>query len=328
MNRLFKHPWLIIVVTLVVTAVLGFQLKDIQMDDSTRLYFPQKHESYQRLISSEDRFGSTVVIGVSVETDKGSIITPENLAIIDKISTDVEKLPTVDRVDSLTHIDFIEDVDGALTAGNIIDAERDENGYLPVLTNDQVNDLKHNLTEWDEMYTRSIISDDNKAAQMQITLKTNNHPGEIAFVSTLSTDDIEILANAGIKTFADFTKAEKKGTLASIEGISDSLIQNVKTAIATEQSESDIERGTLDSVKQIAAKYTDETDLRLFSLVTSCFCKHARIHSFGPYPFDSSCFYCSFAYSLCKFKDSRRNNSSSYYCSSFYSLYMRTYGYL
>ena len=263
MNRLFKHPWLIIVVTLVVTAVLGFQLKDIQMDDSTRLYFPQKHESYQRLISSEDRFGSTVVIGVSVETDKGSIITPENLAIIDKISTDVEKLPTVDRVDSLTHIDFIEDVDGALTAGNIIDVERDENGYLPLLTNDQVNDLKHNLTEWDEMYTRSIISDDNKAAQMQITLKTNNHPGEIAFVSTLSTDDIELLANAGIKTFADFTKAEKKGTLASIEGISDSLIQNVKTAIATEQSESDIERGTLDSVKQIAAKYTDGSGLKV-----------------------------------------------------------------
>ncbi len=263
MNRLFKHPWLIIVVTLAVTAVLGFQLKDIQMDDSTRLYFPQKHESYQRLISSEDRFGSTVVIGVSVETDKGSIITPENLAIIDKISTDVANLTTVDRVDSLTHIDFIEDVDGALTAGNIIDAERDENGYLPLLTNDQINDLKHNLTEWDEMYTRSIISDDNKAAQMQITLKTNNHPGEIAFISTLSTDDVDLLANAGIKTFADFTKAQKKGTLTSIEGISDSLIENVQTAIATEKSESDIERETLDSVKEIAAKYTDGSGLKV-----------------------------------------------------------------
>ena len=71
MKRLFKHPWLIIVLTLAVTAVLGFQLRNIEMDNSTRQYFPQKHESYKRLIETEDRFGSTVVIGVSLETDKG-----------------------------------------------------------------------------------------------------------------------------------------------------------------------------------------------------------------------------------------------------------------
>ena len=47
------------------------------------------------------------------------------------------------------YIDFIEDVDGALTAGNIINAERDENGYLPLLTQAQVNELKQNLTDWD-----------------------------------------------------------------------------------------------------------------------------------------------------------------------------------
>ena len=48
MKRLFKHPWLIIIVTLAVTTVLGLQLGNIQMDDSTRLYFPQKHDSYKR----------------------------------------------------------------------------------------------------------------------------------------------------------------------------------------------------------------------------------------------------------------------------------------
>ena len=32
MNRLFKHPWLIIIVTLAVTAVLGFQLGNIKME--------------------------------------------------------------------------------------------------------------------------------------------------------------------------------------------------------------------------------------------------------------------------------------------------------
>ncbi|MDD5790595.1 MAG: efflux RND transporter permease subunit [Spirochaetia bacterium] len=263
MNRFFKHPWLIIVTTFIVTGLLAFQLKDIQMDDSTRLYFPQKHESYQRLIESEDRFGSTVVIGVSLETDKGTVVTPEILSIIDRISTDVEKLPTVDRVDSLTNIDFIEDVDGALTAGNIIDLERDEDGYLPLMTVEQTNILKQNLRDWDEMYTRSIISDDNKAAQMQITLITNNHPGEFAFASLLSADEIETLAKGGIKTFADFKKLEKKGGLATVEGLDEALLEKVRTVIANEKSESDIERETLESVKEITEKYTKGTGLKV-----------------------------------------------------------------
>lgn len=267
MKRLFKHPWLIIIVTLAVTTVLGLQLGNIQMDDSTRLYFPQKHDSYKRLIESEDRFGSTVVIGVSLETDKGTIITPEVLEIIDHISTDVENLPTVDRVDSLTKIDFIEDVDGALTAGNIIDAERDENGYLPKLTIEQTNQLKQNLADWDEMYTRSIISDDNKAAQMQITLVANNHPNEIAYIGAITSEQAEILANAGIKTFKDFKKAEKKGTLASIEGFSDeelaSVTEIIKDAAANAKSSSDIEKETLDKVKEITEKYTKGSSLKV-----------------------------------------------------------------
>lgn len=267
MNRLFKHPWLIIVTTFLVTGLLAFQLKDIKMDNSTRLYFPQKHESYQRLIDSEDRFGSTVVIGVSLETDKGTIITPENLQIIDHISTDVENLPWVDRIDSLTKIDFIEDVDGALTAGNIINAERDENGYLPLLTQAQVNELKQNLTDWDEMYTRSIISDDNKAAQMQITLVTNNHPGEIAYLSSLSASQIDALANAGIKTFEEFKKAQKAGKLSSIEGLSEEelafLTETINEATKTQISESDLEAETLAKVKEIALKYTKGTNLKV-----------------------------------------------------------------
>lgn len=267
MKRLFKHPWLIIIVTLAVTTVLGLQLGNIQMDDSTRLYFPQKHDSYKRLIESEDRFGSTVVIGVSLETDKGTIITPEVLEIIDHISTDVENLPTVDRVDSLTKIDFIEDVDGALTAGNIIDAERDENGYLPKLTIEQTNQLKQNLADWDEMYTRSIISDDNKAAQMQITLIANNHPDEIAYIGSITSEQAEILANAGIKTFKDFKKAEKKGTLASIEDFSDeelaSVTEIIRDAAANAKSSSDIEKETLDKVKEITGKYTKGSSLKV-----------------------------------------------------------------
>ncbi|MFA6857002.1 MAG: hypothetical protein WCR31_07325, partial [Treponema sp.] len=77
MHRFFKHPWVIIIMCLGITGILGYKLKDVKMNNSIRQYFPQKHPSYKRLIDTEDTFGSTVVIGVSLETDKGSIITPD-----------------------------------------------------------------------------------------------------------------------------------------------------------------------------------------------------------------------------------------------------------
>ena len=175
MQRFFKHPRIIIIACLVITGILGIQLKNVKLDNSVRQFFPHKHASYTRLIDTEDMFGSTVVIGVSLETDGDSIVTPENIAIIDRITTEIEALENVESVDSLTNIDFIYGKDNALIAGNLIGVER-ENGLLPPLTDEQAETVKRNVNDWDDMYRRVILSDDGRAAQMQIILKSNNHP--------------------------------------------------------------------------------------------------------------------------------------------------------
>ena len=175
MQRFFKHPRIIIIACLIVTGILGIQLKNIKLDNSIRQFFPHKHASYTRLIDTEDTFGSTVVIGVSLETDGESIVTPENIAIIDRITTEIEALENVESVDSLTNIDFIYGKDNALIAGNLIGVER-EDGLLPPLTDEQAETVKQNINDWDDMYRRVILSDDGRAAQMQIILKSNNHP--------------------------------------------------------------------------------------------------------------------------------------------------------
>ena len=175
MRRFFKHPRIIIIACLIVTGILGIQLKNIKLDNSIRQFFPHKHASYTRLIDTEDTFGSTVVIGVSLETDGESIVTPENIAIIDRITTEIEALENVESVDSLTNIDFIYGKDNALIAGNLIGVER-EDGLLPPLTDEQAETVKQNINDWDDMYRRVILSDDGRAAQMQIILKSNNHP--------------------------------------------------------------------------------------------------------------------------------------------------------
>src|SRR5574344_697068 len=205
MKKFFSHPWAIIIVCLAITGVLGFKLKDVKLDNSIRQYFPQKHPSYQRLIDTEDTFGSTVVIGVSLETDKGSIVTADNIGIIDRITTQIAKLDTVKSVDSLTSIDYIYGKDNALVAGNLIGVDRGEDGLYPRLTDEQVEKVKENISSWSDMYSRVVISDDGRAVQMQITLKSDNHPDPKA-----KKESDEVVRQRALDQIREITNKETK----------------------------------------------------------------------------------------------------------------------
>ena len=159
----FKKPWLIITICLIITGFLGFFIKDLQIDNSVRQFLPQKDASYSRLTQTEEQFGSMMVIGISLEAKNGSILTPEYIDVIRKISDRALELHDVDGVDSLTHIDFVCESDGSISASQLI--PDDYTG-----SQEDIIQLKKRLTEWSDMYNRVIVNDDNTACQMQITL--------------------------------------------------------------------------------------------------------------------------------------------------------------
>ena len=121
MKRLLKFSWLIIAVVLIVTVFFTVQLGGIRIENSVRYFFPQKHESYKKLLQAEETFGSMNSMGISLETEMNSIITAENIDIIDRITKRLENVEFIESVDSLTGIDYIYGEDGALVAGPIVD---------------------------------------------------------------------------------------------------------------------------------------------------------------------------------------------------------------
>ncbi|HAH62109.1 MAG TPA: hypothetical protein DCL73_08445, partial [Treponema sp.] len=151
MHRFFKHPWIIIGVSLALTVFFGIQLKDIHLDNSIRQFFPQKHPSYARLLKTENQFGSTVVIGVALETDQPSIITADNLRIIDSITKKVEALDNVDSIDSLSNIDYVYGTNGSLSEGTL--PGDDYTG-----SDADIARVKERLSDWNDMYRRVILS--------------------------------------------------------------------------------------------------------------------------------------------------------------------------
>jgi Predicted exporters of the RND superfamily len=163
MHRFFKHPWIIISISLALTVFFGIQLKDIHLDNSVRQFFPQKHPSYSRLLETENQFGSTVVIGVALETDQPSIITADNLKIIDAITKKVTALDNIDSVDSLSNIDYVYGSNGSLAEGTLL-------GDDYTGSDADIARVKERLADWNDMYRRVILSDDGHSAQMQITI--------------------------------------------------------------------------------------------------------------------------------------------------------------
>ena len=161
----FKRPWIIIALTVILTGLFGSFIMTLVIDNSIRQFMPQKDESYKRLNDTEDVFGSMLVIGVSVDDNNGDILTPENIDVIRKITDRCIEVNDVEQVDSLTHIDYVCNHDGAISATQLIPEEYTGSAQ-------DIADLKAKLVGWEDMYNRVIISDDGSATQMQISIKT------------------------------------------------------------------------------------------------------------------------------------------------------------
>lgn len=161
----FKRPWIIIALTVILTGLFGSFIMTLVIDNSIRQFMPQKDESYKRLNDTEDVFGSMLVIGVSVADNSGNILTPENIEVIRKITDRCIEVNDVEEVDSLTHIDYVCNHDGAISATQLIPEEYTGSAQ-------DIADLKSKLYGWEDMYNRVIISDDDYATQMQISIKT------------------------------------------------------------------------------------------------------------------------------------------------------------
>ena len=174
-KRFFKHPPVIIVLCVVITGVLGFFIKDLTIDNSIRQFLPQKDASYTRLSETEEQFGSMMVIGVSLEAKDGTILTPEYIDVIREITDKSLELSEVSDVDSLTHIDFVCESDGSISASQLI-----PDTYTG--STEDIEQIQNRLNEWDAMYNRVIMNDNMTGTQLQVTLASydKEHEKELA----------------------------------------------------------------------------------------------------------------------------------------------------
>ena len=165
MKKMLKASKVVILAILALTVFFIIQLKNLRMENDIREYMPHESGSYQRLLETEDVFGSTVVTGISLETSDPTIFTADNIKKIDSITKRMENVENVSDVQSLTNIDYLKDDNGTLVAGPLLD--EDFTG-----TDAEVENVRDKVADWSELYDRVIISDNDRSTQIQVTLKT------------------------------------------------------------------------------------------------------------------------------------------------------------
>lgn len=194
LNRFFKHPVVIVVSCLVLTVFCGLQLGNITVDNDNRIFFPQNHASYKRLIETEDTFGSTVVIGVVLESADRQFVTPQNIEVLKKITSQLKTINNVDDVQSLTNIDYLSGDGGSLASSPLV---ADDFTGSPA----ELVSLRKKIADWNDIYGRVVISDDEKSSLVQVTLVKNlSAEDKQAALKAVRTAVNEALAGTHIKS--------------------------------------------------------------------------------------------------------------------------------
>jgi len=113
------HPWTIVLLTLFLTGLATFSLRDFQNNNDPRIFFTEENPDFHLFRELEDRFTSNESVFIIVHPANGDIFTRDNLIALEELTEAAWTLPNSTRVDSLVNFQHTE-VDGDDLAVNYL----------------------------------------------------------------------------------------------------------------------------------------------------------------------------------------------------------------
>ena len=138
-NLVMSYPRTVIAFCLFITVLMGWNIPDIVMDSDIKSMLPEDQQLIRSINEIEDIFGGSELIILSIKSD--DIFSYATLSKIQQMSDEIENLPAVDRVMSLT---------------NAFELKGTEDGF-------EVRDLIENLPESErerEILRQKVSADD------------------------------------------------------------------------------------------------------------------------------------------------------------------------
>jgi predicted RND superfamily exporter protein len=161
-ERIYKHPWLIITAIGVITIFFALQLPRAELDNNNIRFVPATNPA--RLTSSyiDESFGSSIFILVGLERKYGTVFDRSFLTRIRDYVSEIEKISMVGKIYSIVNADYISGDGESVLVSPLV--PRDFSG-----TGEEITELRKRILSWD-LYKNTLISDDFTATQILVPL--------------------------------------------------------------------------------------------------------------------------------------------------------------
>jgi len=201
-----KYRKAVIFITILITLVLGYFIKDLEINADILSYLPENDPAAKLFDYIGEQYGGSLSAMVALETD--DIFNKETIERINHLTQEFKKLEGVSYVTSLANVlDIREDSEGTIQISRLIDE------YELPKTSQDIQELKsYSLSK--DMYRGRLVSDDSKATLIICRLREGIDKTKTA--SQLK----EIVLKSGVKE-----KVYYGGTPFMIMDISE-IIQN------------------------------------------------------------------------------------------------------
>jgi len=162
MEKLFKHPALVVGVIALITVFFGFWIPRAELDNNNIRFLPDKNPA--KLISEyiDETFGGQVMILVGLERPYRTVFEKNFLRRIRDFSQAVENTEYVKSVNSIMSTQYITGDNDSIVVSDLV--PEDFSG-----TDEEITELKRRIASWD-LFSNSLVSDDLSATQILITL--------------------------------------------------------------------------------------------------------------------------------------------------------------
>jgi len=158
----FRKP--IIFLTIAITLILGFFIKDLRINPDVTSYLPKNDAIVKLYHYIGNNYGGNQMIMIALQT--GDVFDPEAIRTISKLTNKFKELDGVTYVTSMTNVlDFKKTADG-IEIGKLIDE------YDPPSTPEELKQLKDYAMSKD-LYRGRLVSEDGRTALIVCRLRAD-----------------------------------------------------------------------------------------------------------------------------------------------------------
>lgn len=167
MEKLFKHPWLVVGIITAITAFFTAQLPRVQLNNDMASMLPTENPAVIISDYLDDTFGKSEGMFIGLERPYGSVFDRDFLVRLREFTDALEEIPIVKDVASILTLPYISADSESIYVADLVD--EDFSG-----TPDEIAELKRRLASW-ELYDGQTVSADLSATQIIVNLNTSTN---------------------------------------------------------------------------------------------------------------------------------------------------------